>query len=82
MWLARDKDNTLWFYPYGNKPTRLQNSGCFNPNINIKELVNLHKISYEKMNPFFRCVRIFETDDSYKDVTWENSPVEISYNIK
>ena len=81
MWLARDRDNTLWFYPYGNKPTRLQNSGHFNPNINIDELASLSKISSEKMNPFFRCIRIFETDDRYKDITWENSPVELNYKL-
>lgn len=35
-----------------------------------------------KNNDTTRCaINIQEVDDRYKDITWENSPVELTYKI-
>ena len=80
MWLARDKDNILWLYIY-SKPFKGIKSGIFYPNINIKKAKQLKNLADQSMNECNCVIRIFETDDKYKDITWENSPVELTYKL-
>lgn len=80
MWLARDKNDHLYLFPY-SKPHKGVKTGMFYTDINPKILVNLKKLADESYSACHLCVRIFETDDKYKDITWENSPVELTYKI-
>ncbi len=80
MWLARDKDNNLYLYIY-SKPFKGINSGIFYPNINIKKAKQLKNLADQSMNECNCVIRIFETDDTYKNITWENSPVELTYKL-
>lgn len=66
MWLARDEDDELWLYLY-DEPTKLENCGLFRNNT----------IGYINQ----AAIHIEETDDKYKDITWENSPVELTYKL-
>lgn len=78
MWLARDKDNNLYLYPYG-KPHKGEKTGIFYTVVNPKIQEKLKKLADESCSGCNLSIRIFETDDKYKDITWENSPVELTY---
>lgn len=81
MWLARDKDNNLYLFPYG-KPRKGVKTGIFYTNVNRELAKRLKKLADENYSACHLCVRIFETDDRYKYITWENSPVEFISTYK
>ena len=81
MWLARNKDNILYLFPYG-KPHKGVKTGIFYNVIDpITIQKELYKLANESCSACHLCIRIFETDDRYKDITWENSPVELTYKL-
>lgn len=81
MWLARDKNNNLYLYLYG-KPHKGEKTGMFYTTVDPTTAVEvLHKLANESCSACHLCVHIFETDDRYKDITWENSPVELTYKL-
>lgn len=46
------------------------------------EPTKLEKTGMFKNNDTIRCaINIQEVDDRYKDITWENSPVELTYKL-
>ena len=67
MWLARDKvDNRLYLYVY-DEPKKAEKSGMF---INQSDIMTVPS-----------AIHIKETDDRYKNITWENSPIELNYKL-
>ena len=80
MWLARDENNNLYLFPYG-KPHKGVRTGIFYTNINPEILKSIKKLEDENYSICSLSVRIFETDDRYKDITWENSPIELTYKL-
>lgn len=80
MWLARDENSHLYLFPYG-KPHKGIKTGIFYVDINPKILEYIEKLVDESYSACHLCIRIFETDDRYKDITWENSPVELTYKL-
>ena len=65
MWLARDKVNDrLYLYIY-DKPRKGEKSGMFFNESNVMTAPS--------------SIHIIEKDDTYKDITWENSPIEITH---
>ena len=80
MWLARDENDNLYLFPY-RKPHKDVKTGMFYTSINREIAKRLKKLADESFSACHLCVRIFETDDRYKDITWENSPVELTYKL-
>ena len=64
MWLARDKDGQLYLYLY-DEPKRLEKTGMFK---NQSDFLAFNSPT---------AIRLEEKDDTYKDITWENSPIEL-----
>ena len=59
LWIARDKNGSLWIYK--QKPERMEKS--FDIEFGIHE-------------------RMYLDPDDFKEVTWENSPLQVELKLK
>lgn len=73
IWIARDKNNSLFMY--SSKPTKDIKNNRFNPS-RIYESIEMY--TFEGM---FRANMVKIPDNMYPEVTWENSPIELSTNL-
>lgn len=80
LWLARDKDGDLFLSSV--KPTRDNTSGTFGTKIitDKDDEIFINAFSFLE-EPLKQCF-VELSRDAFPEVTWENSPVELTLNLK
>lgn len=69
FYVARDRNKSLWLYI--GKPIRKEESGAFTPKIHGFTISNSLRFEYFGLNI-----------DDYKDLKWEDEPVEAFLNLE
>lgn len=67
FYVARDKNKTLWLYM--EKPTRNENLGSWTP-------------TCRTLSSYYDFERFGLNIDDYKDLTWEDKPVEVFLKLE
>jgi hypothetical protein len=73
IWIARDKDNSLFIY--SGKPKKDLKDNRF-----IADVSNETIKTYTSKGTFYNNIAKLP-DTMYPEVTWENSPIELTINL-